>query len=154
MRGTESAQHARQGFVILDGKFSPRPARRNAFAKDALYHTGQVEDQQCDFCGFHKQTIDHILWDCPCFAEVREQIDPGVAKWAPIMPACVRAGIAPIMTASLGTTFWGDRWIAELPKDALQLMGVQEAIEDKNSTTKEEAQRRFQERKREAQMSR
>ena len=80
-----------------------------AFAKDALYHTGQVEDQLSDFCGFQKQTIDHILWDCPCFAEVREQIDPGVAKWAPIMPACVRAGIAPIMTASLGTTFWGDR---------------------------------------------
>ena len=36
----------------------------SASAKDRLFHIGRVDNTTC-ICGCPKQTIEHILWDCP-----------------------------------------------------------------------------------------
>ena len=42
-----------------------------AWCNATLYHTGRVQSQKCDFCLCERQTIAHLVWQCPRFNEVR-----------------------------------------------------------------------------------
>ncbi len=48
-----------------------------------------------------EHTIDHIVWECPCFIETRREASPAIhtIDFATI-PKMVERGIAPAMTVS------------------------------------------------------
>ena len=46
----------------------------------ALYHLGNVESPICKLCNVKvEQTLDHIVWECPCFKTQRREHDPELA---------------------------------------------------------------------------
>ena len=52
-------------------------------SKVELLEFGNGENTECDYCGHQWCNLDHILWECPHFNEVRRQEDEQIAKVNP-----------------------------------------------------------------------
>ena len=56
-------------------------ARRLAFGIDwdkvrVAEKTGGVDDCTCEYCGAAEKTSEHIIFECPKFADIRDEVAP------------------------------------------------------------------------------
>ncbi len=82
----------------------------------------------CDLCGHHKQTVEHLVWDCPALQTVRQEQDNDLSKYGKLLPKPLKHGIAPPQIAGFNRTYWGQEWISDLPREAEQLFGIEKGI--------------------------
>ena len=76
--------------------------------KTAAYHAGQSETKACELCG--KDERAGHLWTCSHegMKKVRKNADEEIASLDPeALPAALKQGIAPAMTADITKTYWG-----------------------------------------------
>ena len=65
------------------------------WSRENLYYSGAVKSQECNYCGCHKQTVGHLVWECPQFDDARRRADKPLAEHGHLLPGCLRLGIAP-----------------------------------------------------------
>ncbi len=73
-----------------------------------LQAMGPAGSTSCDYCGHTICDMDHILWQCPHFREVRVQTDvePAVIDHK-LLCKPVKRGIAPAMKSGADIAYWG-----------------------------------------------
>lgn len=82
-----------------------------AWSKSKFQKTGFVEgdDIVCDLCGEEMHTFGHIVFDCCALNFESQQVDEELALIPThMLPACVRIGIAPRMSALPTCSYWGN----------------------------------------------
>ena len=86
---------------------------------------GFHDENKCQHCGEPKATFAHVLWTCPSLQTQREEclnkLLPGIN--ASMLHPAMLFGIAPSMTATHDTTFWG-RSANDLFGRTKKLLGV------------------------------
>lgn len=78
------------------------------FAKVELHKFGAADDTRCDYCQAEMCDIDHLLWECPRFQQLRSDAAPDLAQLDfTMLSRTVRRGVAPAMACQHDRTFWG-----------------------------------------------
>ena len=45
----------------------------STWTKRVTSWTGKAEDSMCTLCGLEKETTEHLLWDCVCASQKKEE---------------------------------------------------------------------------------
>ena len=98
------------------------------YSKADLHRMGLKKDSQCDYCGYHTCCVDHILWQCEHFQQVRMGVDEQAACIPMKMLSLpLRRGIAPALSAQHQCTYWGldiSKIDVDVPVNVAKLLGV------------------------------
>jgi hypothetical protein len=90
--------------------------------KTAAYHAGQSETKACELCGKDEKAAH--FWTCASLEGIRKEADPEIANLDPeALPAALKQGIAPAMTADITKTFWGKEPSSKDDADTKALCG-------------------------------
>ena len=85
-------------------------ASASARAQHLRCMAGLADSLACPLCGHEKQTVVHILWECPCHAlrAARVSVDPALAdfNWKHL-PTSILLGLPPATTADPLPTLLG-----------------------------------------------
>ena len=77
----------------------------SGWSSELLFNIGRVQNCQCP-CGFHTQSLVHILWHCPLHSEARHK-DPRIADICDLeLPLSLRLGLPPALGAELRGPLW------------------------------------------------
>ena len=78
---------------------------------DKLYDAGQVDSRECELCGHHTRTHEHLMKYCPALKQERAEADDlCVGFCMNDMPHHLSMGLPPVMSACIEDTFWGTPW--------------------------------------------
>ena len=67
-----------------------------------------MDDPRCEFCGASKQTVQHLVWECPKFKQARDGISEVLSQWGEVvLTPAMKIGIMPPLMAGCGRSFWG-----------------------------------------------
>ena len=92
--------------------------------KAKLTRIGVLESDLCECCEAAVHTTDHLCWRCPHFNAIRKKVSDNIAQIPPdLLPLAVRRGIAPVMAADPGTTYWGTV-LRDASSELQQILGV------------------------------
>ena len=94
-----------------------------------LVYAGKVDSQMCQLCNAEKQTVDHLIWDCPRFRDTRCSVDDTLGQWGSlVLTGAMKIGIFPPLMGGLGKSYWGchrcEPW-ASLPQDVMAEIGME-----------------------------
>lgn len=111
-----------------DRAYLSRFRRGGGWALDKLQYTGKVEDRKCTFCEAENQTVDHLVWECPEFAEQRRTASHALGKRGHlVLTPAIKIGQFPPLHGGRRRSFWGchraEPWVT-LPEDAEDLIGM------------------------------
>ena len=80
----------------------------SSWTRVAAYWAGQVDDKICQNCLEGEEDANHF-WSCEALTAAREEADKDLAELNPdTLPAPIKQGIAPALSANFCGAFWGE----------------------------------------------
>ena len=97
-----------------------------ALIKQKIDHS---TDDVCRYCGRESQTLDHLVWECGHFQELRKRCAPGFGEnWTGQLPWCIRRGIPPALRIDENRSFWGQAFPQQLTDVESAFLGIQHEL--------------------------
>ena len=94
------------------------------YSKAEIAAFNEEYSQRCDYCRCEVCDLEHIIWHCTFFSQVRRQHNSVLASINPRdLNAAVLRGIAPAMRCRPGATFWGQAVAADATEEQVKLLG-------------------------------
>ena len=100
MRGLDAPQglDCQATLSYLNSKIDPREAGMlrgilsgSIRLQKRLYEASLVDSAICPFCGMAEETVEHCIWDCPCWQDVRDRFQLPAASVVAQWPACTKS---------------------------------------------------------------
>ena len=84
----------------------------SGWSSELLFNIGRMQDAACK-CGFHTQSLIHILWYCPLHKEARDK-DSRIAAISDLnIPLALRMGLPPALGSDLRGPVWDEDGYSE-----------------------------------------